>query len=149
LLLHVVDAASEEREDNIEQVHEVLTEIGAGEIPRLEVYNKIDLMQMEPRIDRNAEGAPIRVWLSAQTGAGVELLPQAVAELLGEDMVDQSLNLQPDQGRLRARLYQMGAVTAEESRSDGTLCVDIRLARADWQRLLSSEHLEADALLVN
>ena len=68
LLLHVVDAATEEREDNIEQVEEVLDEIGAGEVPRLEVFNKLDLLEQAPRIDRDADGRPCRVWLSAVTG---------------------------------------------------------------------------------
>ena len=71
LLLHVIDAASDEREDNIYQVHEVLQEIGADEIPRLEIYNKLDLLEQKPRIDRNADGIPERVWLSAATGDGV------------------------------------------------------------------------------
>ena len=70
LLLHVVDAATEQREDNIHQVHEVLAEIGADRIPQLQVYNKLDLLEQAPRIDRNADGVPERVWLSAATGAG-------------------------------------------------------------------------------
>ncbi|MFT5483152.1 MAG: GTP-binding protein HflX [Halieaceae bacterium] len=149
LLLHVIDAASGEREDNIGQVHEVLTEIDAGDLPRLEIYNKIDLTQVCPRIDRNEEGVPIRVWLSAQTGAGVELLPQAVAELLGNDMVDQSLKLAPDQGRLRAKLYQLGAIQTEQSNEDGSLSLEIRLMRADWRRLCSVEHIDGEVLLAS
>ena len=82
LLLHVVDAASEDRRDNIEQVEAVLGEIEALEIPRLEVFNKIDLLEQSPRIDRDSQGLPTRVWLSAATGEGLDLLRQALAERL-------------------------------------------------------------------
>ena len=136
LLLHVIDAASGEREDNIYQVHEVLQEIGADEIPRLEIYNKLDLLEQKPRIDRNADGLPERVWLSAATGDGVELLLQAVSELVGQDMVDEQLELAPDQGGLRAALYRLGAVESEKYSDDGVAHLEVRLPRADWNRLM-------------
>ncbi|TDG12913.1 GTPase HflX [Seongchinamella unica] len=136
LLLHVIDAASDEREDNIYQVQEVLQEIGADQIPRLEIYNKLDLLEQVPRIDRNADGQPARVWLSAATGAGVELLLQAVSELVGQDMVNEELELAPDQGGLRAALYRLGAVESEQYSDDGKAHLQVRLPRADWNRLM-------------
>ena len=136
LLLHVIDAASEEREDNIFQVMDVLAEIGADEIPRLQVFNKLDLLAQPPRIDRNAEGKPERVWLSAVTGEGVDLLLQAVSELLGEDMVSEDVELTPEQGGLRAALYRLGAVESEQYADDGTAHLQVRLPRADWNRLM-------------
>ncbi|QFU74576.1 GTPase HflX [Halioglobus maricola] len=136
LLLHVIDAASGEREDNIFQVHDVLQEIGAEEIPRLEVFNKLDLLEQQPRIDRDADGKPERVWLSAVTGAGVDLLLQAVSELVGQDMVNEALDLAPDQGQLRAAFYALGAVESEDYADDGTAQLQVRLPRADWNRLM-------------
>lgn len=136
LLLHVIDAASDEREDNIYQVQEVLQEIGADQIPRLEVYNKLDLLEQAPRIDRNADGVPERVWLSAATGDGVELLLKAVSELVGQDMVNEELELAPDQGGLRAALYRLGAVESEQYTDDGKAHLQVRLPRADWNRLM-------------
>ena len=136
LLLHVIDAASDEREDNIYQVHEVLQEIGADEIPRLEIYNKLDLLEQKPRIDRNADGIPERVWLSAATGDGVSLLLQAVSEVVGQDMVDEQLEIPPDQGGLRAALYRLGAVESENYSDDGVAHLQVRLPRADWNRLM-------------
>jgi len=136
LLLHVIDAASDEREDNIYQVHEVLQEIGADEIPRLEIYNKLDLLEQKPRIDRNADGIPERVWLSAATGDGVSLLLQAVSEVVGQDMVDEQLEIAPDQGGLRAALYRLGAVESENYSDDGVAHLQVRLPRADWNRLM-------------
>jgi GTP-binding protein HflX len=136
LLLHVIDAASDEREDNIYQVQEVLQEIGAEAIPRLEIYNKLDLLEQAPRIDRNADGQPERVWLSAASGEGVELLLQAISELVGQDMVDEELELSPEQGGLRAALYRLGAVESEQYADDGTAHLQVRLPRADWNRLM-------------
>lgn len=136
LLLHVIDAASAERDDNVFQVQDVLAEIGAQAIPQLQVYNKLDLLQQPARIDRDENGLPERVWLSAVTGEGVDLLLQAVSELVGQDMVTEKLQLEPDQGELRAALYRLGAVEAEDFGDDGVAHLCVRLPRADWNRLM-------------
>jgi len=136
LLLHVIDAAAEEREDHIHQVEDVLAEIGADLIPQLQVYNKLDLLQQAPRIDRDTAGRPERVWLSAATGEGTDLLLQAISELVGQDMVSEELALEPGQGGLRAALYRLGAVEAEDYGEDGIAHLSVRLPRADWNRLM-------------
>ncbi|HET7773081.1 MAG TPA: GTPase, partial [Burkholderiaceae bacterium] len=84
LLLHVIDAASESRDVQIAQVESVLEEIGAHEIPRIHVLNKIDLTGVPPRWRDLAEegGATLgEVYLSAQTGAGLDLLRDALRSL--------------------------------------------------------------------
>ncbi len=136
LLLHVVDAASESRDRNIEEVQDVLAEIGAEHIPQLHVFNKLDLLEQPPRLERNAEGVPVRVWVSAANGAGTELLLQAVAELLGQDMVSEDITIGPREGSLRAALYSLGAVEAENYGDDGVAHLTVRLPRADWNRLM-------------
>jgi GTP-binding protein HflX len=136
LLLHVVDAASQDRDSNMEQVQEVLSEIGAEDIPQLQVFNKLDLLEQSPRLERNADGLPERVWLSARTGAGTDLLLQAIAELVGRDMVCEELQLEPNQGSLRAAFYSMGAVENEHYDEDGVAHLNVRLPRADWNRLM-------------
>ncbi len=146
LLLHVIDAAADERLHNIEQVDEVLAEIGAGELPELRIFNKIDLLGMEPRIDRDDNGKPIAVWLSAQTGEGLELLLEAISDSLGREMVAGRLLLDPSQGRLRAKLYQQQAVADESSRDDGCTELQLRLHESDLFRLLSVEGLRYDQL---
>ncbi len=146
LLLHIIDAAAEERARNIEQVEEVLEEIHAADLPLLKVYNKIDLLDAPPRIDRNEKGEPVAVWLSAQTGAGIELLFEAVAELLGNEMVQQKLRLPPQQGRLRARLYQQNAIINEGYGEDGSSELEVRIPKADLMRILSAEQLEFEKL---
>ena len=148
LLLHVIDAADEERTSNIEQVHLVLDEIGALELPILEVYNKIDLLDdFEPRIQRDENGVAVRVWLSAQNGGGLDLLAQAIAERLGEDVVQHSLVLEHDEARLRAQFYAAGAVTSERIAEDGRQLLQLRLPRADFNRLLKREGWQPDAFL--
>jgi GTP-binding protein HflX len=136
LLLHVVDAASDDREGNMYQVQDVLGEIGAEDIPQLLVFNKLDLLEQSPRLERNADGRPERIWLSAATGAGVDLLFEAIAELVGHDMVSEELYLDPNQGSLRAAFYDMGAVEHEDYAENGVAHLSVRLPRADWNRLM-------------
>lgn len=80
LLLHVVDAASPVRNGQIEQVNAVLREIGADHIPQILVWNKIDLAGLEPAIERDEYDKIRRVFGSAQTGTGMDLLRQAMSE---------------------------------------------------------------------
>src|SRR6185437_14555494 len=82
LLLHVVDASNPRRTEHTQAVDGVLAEIGAQAIPQILVYNKIDRLALAPRIDRDADGRVTAVWISAATGAGLDLLRQAVAERL-------------------------------------------------------------------
>ena len=79
LQLHVIDVADPRRKENIDQVHAVLQEIEADEIPQLFVYNKIDLLDnVAPKIERDEQGKPVGVWLSAQNKIGLSLLLQAI-----------------------------------------------------------------------
>jgi GTP-binding protein HflX len=80
LLLHVVDAASPTRMEQIEQVNKVLKEIGADEIPQILVWNKIDLAGLEPVLERDEYDKIRRVFISARTGAGLDMLRHAIAE---------------------------------------------------------------------
>lgn len=84
LLLHVVDASSPVRHEQIEQVNRVLAEIRADDIPQIVVMNKIDaapeLQQQGPRVERNEEGRPSRVFISARDGIGLDELRQAIVD---------------------------------------------------------------------
>lgn len=80
LLLHVVDAANPARLEQIEQVNMVLKEIGADQIPQILVWNKIDVAELGPAVERDEYDKIRRVFVSAQTGAGLDLLRQAIAE---------------------------------------------------------------------
>ncbi|HEY2623172.1 MAG TPA: ribosome rescue GTPase HflX [Dyella sp.] len=119
LLLHISDAADEERVRLSHVVDRVLDEIDAGELPQLRVMNKIDLAGVGPRIDRDSEGRPQTVWLSAATGEGLDLLRQALGELLGGERVQSELHLPLSAGRLHARLKAAGAIAGEVVDEDG------------------------------
>ncbi len=80
LLLHVVDAASAARAAQMEEVARILEEIGAGQVPTCVVYNKIDRLARGPAVERDACGSIAAVWLSAQTGAGIDALRTLIAE---------------------------------------------------------------------
>ncbi|WP_372986189.1 ribosome rescue GTPase HflX [Marinobacter sp.] len=138
LLLHVIDCHDGRRDDNIEQVENVLAEIGADEIPVLQVFNKIDLLDgFTPRIDRNEEGVPVRVWVSAVSGEGLDILFDAIVERLAEDVVHHFVLLGPADGKLRALLHEAGSVLSEEHRETGDSVVEVRLQNRDWLQLLS------------
>ena len=138
LLMHVIDCAAEERDSNIEQVELVLAEIEADEVPQLRVYNKIDLLEHgEARIDRDDQGKPVAVWLSARKREGFELLNQAIAELLGEDLFDEEITLKPAEAKLRAILYDMGAIREESYADNGDMVLQIRMQRQDFRRAIA------------
>ncbi|MFP5403473.1 MAG: GTPase HflX [Gammaproteobacteria bacterium] len=82
LLLHVIDAANPARERQIEAVEKVLKEIGADAVPQLRVYNKLDLTGLAPGVGRDEYGKLQSVYVSAQSGAGLELLREALSEIL-------------------------------------------------------------------
>ncbi|MEB0042625.1 MULTISPECIES: ribosome rescue GTPase HflX [unclassified Pseudomonas] len=143
LLLHVIDSHEPERLSQIEQVMAVLGEIGADEIPILEVYNKLDLLEgVEPQIQRDADGKPQRVWLSARDGRGLDLLKQAVAELLGDDLFVGTLRLPQRFARLRAQFFKLGAVQSEEHDEEGGSLLAVRLPRVEFNRLVSREGMQ-------
>lgn len=138
LLLHVIDCAAAERDSNIEQVELVLDEIDASDVPQLRVYNKIDLLEHgEARIDRDDQGNPVAVWLSAREGDGFELLNQAMGELLGDDLFDEDIRLQPAEAKLRAILYDAGAIRGEDYADNGDMLLHVRLQRQDFCRALA------------
>ncbi len=147
LLIHVIDSEDPRRDENIEQVEAVLSEIGAGSVPILEVYNKIDLLPgATAHVDRDESGQPCRVWLSAATGEGLELLNDAVAERLAEDVVHHYLKLDPSSGRLRARFYEAGAVVSERILRSGEVALEVRMQARDWHQLLGRAGLSEDTL---
>ena len=81
LLLHVIDAANPERDEQIVEVNKVLAEINATNIPTLLVYNKIDRAGIAPRVERNEHGTIARIFVSAIERAGLDALRGAIAEV--------------------------------------------------------------------
>ncbi|MFQ0972425.1 ribosome rescue GTPase HflX [Gilliamella sp. CG35] len=140
LLLHIVDAADPNFLDNMQAVEEVLLEIDADEIPTLLVMNKIDLIEdKQPSIDRDSNGVPIRVWISAENGLGLDLLFTALTERLARQIQVCQLNLPIHLAKLRSRLYQLNAVEHEVINSDGSFHLDVRMPAIEWNRLCKQE----------
>jgi len=149
LLLHVVDASDPRRDEHQQQVDAVLAEIGAGAIPQLRVYNKIDRLGLDARLERGADGRPVAVWISAVAGLGLALLREAIGERLDLAVQRLWMHLPPASGALRARLYAAGVVRDERALDDGAieLLVDLPAAElAAWAAQPGVQLLEAQPL---
>ncbi|SHG11057.1 ribosome rescue GTPase HflX [Vibrio gazogenes] len=142
ILLHVVDASDERFRDNIRAVDDVLAEIEADEVPVLLVMNKIDNMEsQQPRIERDDEGVPRIVWVSAMEGLGIELLFQALTERLAGQIVQYQLCIPPEhQGRMRSFFFKNRSILQESYDQQGNLLISIRMQQTDWSRLEKREH---------
>ena len=140
LLVHVIDAATPSRATHIAEVNDVLQQIGAEEVPQIEVFNKIDLDdQLQPHIEWGNDGLAKRVWLSAQTGEGVDLLLEALAGFFHQAQTRHLLRLGPSDGRLRAKLFAVGHVMSEVVTDEGGWEMDVTLSSCDFDRLLQQE----------
>ncbi|MDX5405768.1 MAG: GTPase HflX [Chromatiaceae bacterium] len=153
LQLHVVDVADARIDDNMQQVAKVLADIDADQLPQLLVFNKIDLLGQPARIEYNEAGQPIAVYLSAMTGEGLDLLAQAMVQLLSERYIDIALALPPSQASWRSRCHQQDCVVQEQYTEDGTCQLQLRLSAAQWQRMVKQsqgvlENYIVSALLI-
>lgn len=143
-ILRVIDASDPERADRIAQVSRVLDEIGAADVPQIQVYNKIDLCpDREPGLMRDADGEVRKVFVSAVTGAGIEELKQALLERFHPDLVDRVLTVPPHAGRLRSRLFQAGAVRDEHVSEHGDYLMHVALPLRQLQRICRQEGFDA------
>jgi GTP-binding protein HflX len=123
----VVDASDPRRDDHISNVNGVLEEIGAGSLPQVLVYNKIDRLGIEPRIERDPEGRAVAVWISAEKRLGLDLLDQAIAERISRVARRARIRVPASAGALRSRLYAAGAVRSESALEDGSLDITVEL----------------------
>jgi GTP-binding protein HflX len=144
LLLHVIDAADPNRSERIAQVNGVLSEVGAGSLPQIEVFNKTDLVGEEPRVETGELGNVRRVWLSAQTGQGTPALIDAIGEFLGPEIVHRHIALKPEEGRARARFFAAGAVLAEQALPGGGVDLEVSMPRQAFEDLCRTEGLTPD-----
>jgi len=146
LLLHVIDCADPVRHELVAAVEEVLQSVGAEHVPTIEVYTKSDLLDEPARIERDQDGVPTRVWVSALSGDGLGLLREAIAACVGGSRVRGALTIAPSDGRLRAALYHLGAVKHERSLENGALELDVDMDSVDWARLVKREGLSESSL---
>lgn len=144
LLLHVIDASNENHQEQMAQVNAVLKEIGADNVPQIEVFNKIDLLSDHPpRLDRGEDDEVRRAWCSAQTGDGLDLLQTALDQRFSADQLHEWIRVPAANGRLRAKLFDLGKVLKEQVEENGDLLVEVELARRDFENLQKTEGVRA------
>ena len=146
LILHVIDASDPNRWQRVRQVNSVLEQLGAEQVPQIRVYNKIDKLQRQPKVANNLDGEGRAVWVSATTGEGLPLLKEAIARRLRKRTVHRFIHLEPSQGRLRARLFELGAVLDEAVLEDGSWSLELKMAEKDLRRFLKREKLSKEQL---
>ncbi len=150
ILLHVIDTSDPRKEDNIEQVYQVLESIGAGDVPVIEVFNKIDqLKDVKAKIEAETDGLSIpvthesksnneivsRVWCSAKKGLGLDLVQQTISQQLEIEWLDLNLQILPQDQDIRSELYNLHVITNETVSESGDIEITIRIDAADWRRL--------------
>ena len=143
LLVHVVDATAPDRNDRMRDVHDVLRAIGAGEVPRIEVFNKCDALAPAPpeatagwwRTEPGSNARPARVPASARTGAGIDCVVEAIRAHVGRSRVTRVARIPPSQGRLRAAIHACAQVVEETGEPDGASCMTFRIEPAALARL--------------
>ena len=144
LILHVVDSADEARQEKIDAVNRVLQEVGAGDIPQLLIYNKIDLSGIQPRIDVDDQQLPWRIWLSAISKAGFDLLFDVLRQRFCEQTAIFNLVLQAGEGQIRAYLFENGSIESENYADNGDIHLKLRLTPAFLKRLSRRFGISAD-----
>ncbi len=138
LLLHVIDVSDPHWRDMVFAVEQVLEELGANDIPMIQVFNKIDQQEgWDAKIDRQEDG--YKVWLSAKTGAGLDLLCQAIATQLQGAIIEEEILLAPEQAKLRATLYEMDAVLSEKIEEEGGWRLKIKLTQEQRRRVFGNQ----------
>lgn len=132
LLLHVIDYANPNRREQAHEVEKVLAQIEALGIPRLAVYNKIDLQGMAPHVESDLEGRPVQAFVSASKALGLEELKEAISDSLFDcGLQTYSIRLLPEDAALRAWLHAYGDIKAELFAADGSSVMTVRLV--DWR----------------
>ncbi len=145
ILLHVVDAHDEKYEENIHQVNKVLAEIGAQEVPQLLVFNKADLLSEQGYypglVEREKDGMITKIWVSALSKEGLDLLQAALQGRLSSEIVYGTLCLSSAQGQLHSQLHKLHIVVSQTLSEEGGWKVVIKTTRMQWERLCQ-QHTE-------
>ncbi|MFB3059059.1 MAG: ribosome rescue GTPase HflX [Gammaproteobacteria bacterium] len=135
LILHVVDCADDNKHEKMQAVNQVMEEIGAGDVPQLLIYNKIDIPGYQPRIDYDETGIPNRVWLSAISKAGFDELREVLQTRFSDQKFHYQLVLRADEGRILAYLHAEGAIEDENYENNGDISLNLVLSAALLDKL--------------
>lgn len=136
LILHVVDASAGEKQERMDAVNGVLSEIGARDVPQLLVLNKSDIQGVTgPLVRRDAAGKPYSVQVSSLTGVGLPELLSCIDELISDDVVTTVLTLKPEQGMIRAKCFELASVIEEVMDENGSIAMHLRIEKKNLARL--------------
>ena len=136
LILHVVDASAGEKQERMDAVNGVLSEIGAREVPQLLILNKSDIQGVTgPLVRRDAAGKAYSVQVSSLTGVGLPELLSCIDELISDDVVTTVLTLKPEQGMIRAKCFELASVIEEVMDENGTIAMHLRIEKKNLARL--------------
>ena len=136
LILHVVDASAGEKQERMDAVNGVLGEIGARDVPQLLVLNKSDIQGVTGTlVRRDAAGKPYSVQVSSLTGVGLPELLSCIDELISDDVVTTVLSLNPEQGMIRAKCFELASVIEEVMDENGTIAMHLRIEKKNLARL--------------
>ena len=142
LLLHVIDLLDPEITERVGQVERVLDAIGAGDIPRLRVYNKADLTEASSFRSFVNGSSDRGLRISASTGKGLEELVETVGALLGSDRERRMLKIPSDRPRLRAAVYRIAEVADEKVDAEGNWWLELLVDAVAVGRLESQEQFQ-------
>ena len=136
LILHVVDASAGEKQERMDAVNGVLSEIGARDVPQLLILNKSDIQGVTgPLVRRDAAGKAYSVQVSSLTGVGLPELLSCIDELISDDVVTTVLTLKPEQGMIRAKCFELASVIEEVMDENGTIAMHLRIEKKNLARL--------------
>lgn len=142
LLLHVIDVTDERMEETVAEVESVLSEIGAETVKRVQVFNKIDLLEgVEPRVEFDGRGLPRKIWLSAASNVGLPLLLESLQKHFSGAMLRRTMHLTAEEAGLRSQLYSFGHILKEDMDENGGWLMEFELPI--WRAGLLGENVNA------
>lgn len=146
LLLHVIDAQDPERNVYIEQVNLVLQEIKADQVPQIRIYNKIDLTDVKPHIEYNQDNMPVAVWVSAHSGAGLDLLRQIILTHFEGQMCEVFVRVPVNAGKTYAKLRSLNIIRNESVTKYGDWVLSLEVNVKQLQRLEADNNYEFEVM---
>ena len=147
LILHIIDGSDPNKWQRIKQVNNVLKQLEADKVPQLRVYNKIDKLNYMPKLTKRVNGSGRAAWISAMKGDGLDLLMGGISSFFARNLLSGSIELSNNQGKQRAKLFQMGAVKEEKILKDGSWKLALEITKQDIYRFLKKEGMKADAFV--
>ena len=140
VLLHVVDASDINNRDKIDQVQDIIEQIEAQDIPSIIVMNKIDeISGFSPRLEKDDQGNIYRVWLSANTGEGIDLLYKALSQSLSGMMTFARIKLDVQSAYIRSEIHKVGFIQKEIMNEFGQWLLEINVTSHYLERLLDKQ----------